>query len=617
MSGCCRWGAGVALVLLASLPGYAQDTAAPSPGSVLAITAERTAQRTDQSVAATTVITAEEIRDNGIQSIADVLRFVPGVSVERNGGFGAPTYARVHGTATNQLLVLVNGKRVSTPSFGAGTDLSRFTMEEISRIEVVRGALSSLYGSDAIGGAINIVTKQKSERRNEANLGWGSNGRDARSLSLNGGGKLDWRVSADTPAFGGDRANSRYSATHFGVGIDLPAIKGWDVSVRQSRYQDTLGLPGPSVGKLATTGPPTAVVAPSDPDDHQWTTRDNYGVSATRALGKGNLGFGSYRIQDSLRQILTGHGMDSSADVTGTTDVSDFNYRFTTERHDVVTGVEVRTEKYDVVDTLQSVATNKDITNRGVYIQDRWILDGNTHMVVGTRFDDHSVAGNVMSPRIGIIRALSGGFKLRASYAEGFRSPGFVELYGAGSVGTGNPNLKAERSRQYELALNSTKGDDFVEVTLFNDDIRDGIVLLAGAYQNAVRSRQRGLELTWQHRVSPTGRFTASYTYLDAEDRDSGQRSLGVPRNLWQLSVEGELEAWKACLLGDWHDNRLGTFGTRLPGKPTFDLSFVRIGQEQRQPYVIIRNLTNTTYQDVPGYLTDGTSIEAGVRSIW
>ena len=471
----------------------------------IATTAEGVPMLLNQSASATTVITAEDIRKSGIESIVDILRFVPGLNIQRDGEFGAPAFASINGVATNQLLVMLNGERVSIPSFNNGTDLSRFTVEDIERIEIVRGALSSLYGSEAIGGVINIITNQSSEKKNEVKLGYGSNGRIAQSLSINGRNGIGWKLNVGAPRFDGHRQNSSFDATKFGIGLDVPIFKDWELVLRQSRYEDKVGLPGPITRSLAG-GPGMA-----DPDDNQKTIRNKYSISTKHNVGKGLFNISGYQLQEDFDQLLTGHGNDSNLDATGTINASDFNYRYTSKAHDVVLGVELRNEKYESSDSIQNTSQSKEITNNAVYLQDRWIIDPNTHLVAGARVDDNSVAGNITSPRLALIRALPHGMKLRASYAEGFRTPGFVELYFTGTSGSGNPDLKPEKSRQYELSLNSQQGDDVFEMTAFANDVNDQIVweidqdTYLGTYENIDKTRQRGLEMSWQRKMSETG----------------------------------------------------------------------------------------------------------------
>jgi outer membrane cobalamin receptor len=123
--------------------------------------------------------------------------------------------------------------------------------------------------------------------------------------------------------------------------------------------------------------------------------------------------------------------------------------------------------------------------------------------------------------------------------------------------------------------------------------------------------------------MSETGKFTASYTYLDVRDRTTDERVTGIPRQQIRFATEGKVDKWKAVLSawmnGDmlFKRNSWDTVNSKTSFTPIFDLSFVYMGHEKLQPYVTIRNLTNIKYQETPGYDAEGQSIEAGIRSSW
>lgn len=603
------------LLLVSSAAASAAAEQAPPPAPLQVVTPGRAPQPIGFAAESVTVITAKEITDSGIRSLADVLRLVPGVFVQQGGEFGFPSFARVRGTDLSHLLVLVNGERVSTQGFALGTDLSRFTVEEITRIEVVRGALSCLYGSDAIGGVVNIITDQDSTTAGgKAELGYGSQGRQTRSLIATGGGKLGVRVGAISPVYDGRREGAGYSATRYFADL-LPSLGNWKVAVRAHHYQDTSELARWVMIQPQTGGPTMWVL---DTDDRQTTQRTRYSVSASRVAGAGGLGVQAYRLEEEYRPVFSTFMGTTDMRITADTDASDFNYTYATGGHNLVIGGEARREKYEATDLEASTTRRKSISNRGIYLDDHWLVDNSTLVVAGVRYDDHSVAGRVTSPRIALIRALPGGLQARASYAEGFRSPGFVELY---AEEIGNPDLRAEKSRQYELALTATRGNDTLEAVAFNYDVTDQIALTTafpGQYGNINRARQRGVEASWQRRIAPAWLLTSSLTFVDATDRATDEQLPGVPRHLGSLSAQYDAGAWKAVLAGWWNADIPAFAGVRTPDRAVFDLSAVWRLNELLQPYLTIRNLANTAVlqrgtEDEPL----GVSFEFGIRSAW
>ena len=261
----------IILLTLSCVHLWAQDTAQPDePEITVVVTAERTPQPVSESISSATVVTAKQIRDQGAQTVGDALRLVPGVTIRQYGQMGAAG-VRSRGTDAKQTLVLVDGQRISSPAFITGTDLSKFPVSNIDRIEVIRGPVSSLYGSEAIGGVINIITKQSTGRSGDVVLGFGGHGQMERSLALNGANdRMSWQFTSALPTYFGAQPNSDYSATNMSGRITLPSVKGWQTSLRAEGYHDTLELPGP-------------VSSPS-PNDHQWWDRTTAEVGAGRDI---------------------------------------------------------------------------------------------------------------------------------------------------------------------------------------------------------------------------------------------------------------------------------------------------------------------------------------------
>ena len=571
------------------------------------VTAERTPQPASQSISTATVVTAKTIREQGAQTVADVLRLVPGVTLRQSGQVGAAASVKTRGTEARQTLVLVDGQRVSSPAFIGGTDLSKFSVNDVARIEVIRGPVSSLYGSDAIGGVINIITKQKAGNAGGAALGFGSHGRSERSLSLNGGSdRITWQFTGSAPAYSGMQANSDYSATNMSARIILPSVKGWQVSLRGDNYRDSLGLPGtPAFPSL---------------NDHQWWDRTTLNLGANREMGAGQLECHLYQTKQALGEKNPDWSLDSR--ITGTSNVGEVNYHWQTGANQWIGGTEYRKEDYRDMEG-GSVAQRRNIINRGMFLQDRLSIGPKTALVLGMRYDDHSAAGSAVTPRAGITYSLGANAHLRASYGEGFRAPSLVELYYNGMYGTGNPDLRPERSRQFEIGLNLERGDDALDVALFLNKVRDQIdwvsdpVTWVGTYENISRARQRGIEISWGRRFADSTSLNCSYTYLDARNLTAGTRLLGTPHNQIAMTVARPMGSWQTALTGRWTDNKPDYGGTIVGGRMIFDLTLTRQGSKRTNPYVIVRNLTNVDYEEVAGYPAERLSIEVGMKSAW
>lgn len=606
----CRWSLVLALISMISMPLLAQ-VAPPSDQAdvTVVVTAERTLQPVSESIASATVVTAKQIRDEGAQSVVDVLRLVPGAVVTQNGQTGSLANAHLRGTSTSQVLVLVDGQRLSSSAFGGTADLSKIPVSDVARVEVIRGPVSSLYGSDAIGGVINIITKKPTGSRGEVKLGYGDNQRQSRYMMVGGGDQnTAWQLTTDFPVYSGTVANSDYSGTDIAGRVDLNNLKGWELSLRGDGYHDTLGLPG-SVG------------FPS-PNDHQWWDRGSFDISAKRAMGAGQLELHAYTIDQKLKELNPDYFTNTL--ITGTTRATEATYRLTRGNQSWVFGGELRGEDYtDVEGGL--VQADKGITNRALFAQDRIVLNKTTDALVGARLDDHSVAGNKVTPRLGINRAISDKTHMRASYSAGFRAPSLVDLYYNNFGTVGNPNLKPEQSHQYELGVNAQLGADTLDVALFTNSVTDQITWQsaatvenpwAGTFMNVDRARQRGMELSWDHPLKGSMHLNMFYTYIDARNLTNGTRLSGIPYNQIGATLSSKVKTWSMALTGRCTSDR--HYGvSKVDGKPVLDFTVTRQTDKPTNPYLIIRNLTNAAYEEVAGYRAEGRSFEVGMRTSW
>jgi len=612
---------------LSSLPLLA-ETPAPSdtgkePDVTVEVTAERTLQPVSDSIATTTVVTAKDIRKAGAESAADALRLVPGVTLRQDGGPGSLATISIRGSNSNQVLVLVDGQRISSPAFFGGTDLSKFPVAEIARIEVIRGPVSSLYGSESIGGVINIITKRPDGNGGGTDVAFGSNGRAARSLDLHGANALmKWQLSSDFPAFSGVRPNSNFDASNVNGRVTLPSIKEWTLSLRDEHYQDKLGLPSADPNHTGFF----------DPFGKQWWLRDNLDVTAERDLGNGHLDLRAYNSRQRLTNFDQSDWGVTDSQITGNMNGLEANYRSEWQAHHWLAGAEYREDKYDDIEGGSSPSTQHNtLTNNAFYAQDRWSLGQQTDLIYGARLDDHSTAGSKVTPRVGFTRLLSSVWHLRASYAEGFRAPNFVELYyPAGQFGpgySGNVHLKPETSRQYEIGANAHYGANDLDVALFTTQVQDLIFATAATpYENVGHARKQGGEIAWGHKFASAQSLSLSYSYLEAMNTDTNTRLLGLPHNHITATVTQPLGDWEAALSGRWNDSRLDlvfdpvTFASKqvtLASLTVFDLTITRYGTGTIQPYLTIRNLGNTSYEEIAGFPGESRAIEAGIRTSW
>jgi outer membrane receptor for ferrienterochelin and colicins len=599
-----------------------EDRAGGDADIRVTVTAERILQPVGESIASTTVIPSRQIRESGAQTAAEAIRMAPGVVLRQAGQPGSAATAYLRGARQNQVLVLLDGQRLYSPAFFGGTDLSKIPAADIERIEIIHGPVSALYGSEAIGGVINIITRKPEGPSGRAALGFGGHGRVEKSLLLNGGReKLFWQFSGSLPEYGGMRPNSDWKARDYSGKVRLEDAAGWELALKAESYYDELGLPGADPNHTGYY----------DPDSRQWWLRNNFDFSATRQIGAGRLEARWYSISQQLRNLKPGpSGYESR--ISGLTRAGEAVYRLETGPHKLIFGGELRQEDYDDVEGGYSPATlQNSLWNRALYFQDRWSISSRADLVLGARWDDHSAFGGKFVPRAGLSHRTGKDSRLRLSYSEGFRAPNFVELYyPAGPWGpgfSGNPDLKPEQSRQYEAGWNLMSGKSSLDLAFFSTEITDLIqATSATPYRNVGRAREQGVEFSFEHRFSSASRLLFNFTSMDARNQDSGERLAGIPEHQGNLAIYTMVKGWDLALSGRWSDNCTDmafdpvtwvSWPVVLPSRTVFDFSITGRRPHSINPYVIVRNILDLKYDEIVGYRAEDRTLEMGMRYAW
>ncbi len=600
-----------------SLSAFAADT---TPDVVMAVTGERQPVPVSESIASVSIITAADINKSGASNVAELMQKMPGVLINPNGTMGSLSIPIVRGSSGSHVLILIDGKRISTPSQFSGADLAKIPVDQIDRVEIIRGPVSALYGSDSIGGVINIITKQRSGSGGELNMSMGNNAHMERSVSAYGdlyGNQ--WSVSGSFPTYDGSRANSKFRAADYNVTYVMPKVGAWKLNAGLNHYSDKLGLPGPDNFPNTT--------------DSQWWTRDSVELGGETKAWKGNVNVRFYHNMQELKNAywdawMATPGLASSL-ITGATDVIESSYSRNMQAHELVGGIEIRGESYKSFST-SSPNVKKSLDNQAIFIQDRWTIDEDTDVVGALRYDNHSTAGGKLTPRAGVNTKIADNARMRVSFSEGFTAPNFVQLYydnpwGAGY--DGNPNLKPETSRQVELGMNYEMGIHTFDVAYYRTKITD-LIESDGVtpYNNTSNATRNGIEITWNARVDNATNVGASFTLSDSYNDKTMVRALRQPSTKITATASRSFKNWDASIDGIWvsrandkffNPSTFVTTAEVIPAHAVFNLSLTRTGMKNITPYFIVRNLTGTNYQSIAGYKAEDRNFEAGVRYKW
>jgi vitamin B12 transporter len=576
---------------------------APVSESVV-VTATWQPDEEKQVGSATTVITRAEIEKSGKTLVLELLRSVPGLDVVQSGTPGSLTSIFTRGTNSTHTLVLVDGVRMNSPYF-PGYDFSAMTTENVERIEIVRGPFSALYGSDAMGGVVQIFTRGGAQGVSGRATGEaGNQGQGQGSAFLSAGeGPFSATGGFRYAAFGGDRPNTDWRQRNGSAGLEARLSGGGRVAVEGSVLDGEVGNPGP-------------VGAPS-------TARGFFREERLAVPGSFPLS-GANRLDVLLADVRSKPAYrDTDNGFSSQTDAETLQARVADTAKIGAHSLTVLAswERWKV-DDASNFGTNLDgqrTTLWGAGAQDTATL-GPVTVTAGVRFDHHSVFGDAWSPR-GTIGWLSPDslWKVRASGGGAFRAPTVGELY---YPFVGNPDLKPERAVSWEAGVERYVAGGRAEVSLFWNDLKDLIVFDFAQSKNfnVGRARTRGIEVGWRQDVLAGLSADATYTYLAARNRVTDTALARRPRHRAALGLDWSPLSGldilpRVLFVGDRPD------GDPLTGRPVEDPSYVRFDIAARwqatplvAPYVRLTNVFDREYDEAAGYPSAGRLVAGGLE---
>ena len=593
-----------ALVAAVAVPAALSAQSLPPTSENVIVTATATPEEEKALGVATTVITREDIDESGRITVLELLRSVPALDVVQSGSEGAVTSLFLRGTNSTQTLILVDGARVNS-AFFPGYDFSGLTTENVERIEIARGPFSALYGSDAIGGVIQIFTRPPQEGFSGGATAEGGNADTASASAFVTAGAGPFAVAASYryANTNGDVPNSNWRENNGSARVDWQPNEDARVGIEGSILSGKVGNPGP-VGNenLEANGifkeervalPVSFTLSP--------TNHLNGFLASVWSKPEYNDPLGGYSSQTNARTLQA--------------QVSD---AATLGAHTVTAIAMWNRSNVTNTDTFGTALEGQSTTIWGIGVQDSVTL-GQFYVSGGIRYDGNSQFGDAVSPR-GSIAWLSKNqrWKVRAAGGSGFRSPTVGELY---YPFYGNPNLKPERSVSWEVGAEAyvARGGR-VEVTYFWNDLKDLIVYDFASFQteNIGSARTQGVEIGYRQQILEQFAIQATYTYLDAVDRTDDRPLLRRPRNraaltvLWQPLPPLSIEA-RGLYVGSRPDSDPVAFvDVTDPSYFRVDL-FASWNLGKVAPYLRINNVTNTSYDEAAGYPAAGIRAAGGV----
>ncbi|MEZ5500573.1 MAG: TonB-dependent receptor [Steroidobacteraceae bacterium] len=549
------------------------------------------------------VIDREEIERSLAGDIGELLRHHAGLEIARNGGPGQSTSLFIRGTNSDHAVVMIDGVRINPGTIG-GAAIQNIAPESVERIEVVKGPRSSLYGTDAIGGVVNILTRAGTRTGVGASATSGRYGTQTIAIEAAGNPAAAWRLGgnlgfersdgfpaqqASVDAHGFSNLNGNLFAQFDATDTLTLSARGW-MARGESEYADFFGLAVAQNFRNSAA----SIAADWRPSQAQ---RLQLRVS---------------RIEDAIAQRESADHVDTerlAADLQFDQPLG--------ERQALTVGALLEWEDVTALSFGSGLAETSEL--RTFFIQDR-INAGQHSALLALGYSTHESFGNQLTWNSEYSVAL--GTRMRLSFAAGtaMRAPNGTDRFGFG----GNPDLEAEFSRQLEIGLRYQLGaGQQLHANAFNNDIRDLIVYVvqdpvtfAGRNENVGRARIRGVELGYGlDKANWSARLEASFS--DPRNRDDGSLLLRRARTQVQGSLlyrHGRIESGMQM---QWSGSR-ADFG--FPDPTRLD-SYLLVGAVARFQqsnrlgwYARLDNALDERYQLAAGYNTAGRSINIGAR---
>jgi len=645
-------GAAAAALLLASTvaPTVVRAAEAPAPAADASqltdviVTANRSAQAADRVGQSVTVLTAETITSSQAVSVADLLARTPGVSLSRNGGIGASTALRIRGAESDQTVVVIDGVKLNDPSStGGGFNFGSLLAGDIARIEVLRGAQSTLWGSQAIGGVVNIVTAEPTAPFS-ASLDAEAGSRGTQYLRGGIGGASDrliWRLAAShfetdgfsTAAVGTEKDG--YENTGLSGRADIRLTDDVSIDLRAVYSDGTVdidGFPAPlyALGDTREYGRTKELVGYAglnfDLFDDRLSNRIGYGYTRTER--------DNFNPDQPVTPVtFDADGTNERFEYQGVFDLREgWSATFGAEHEDS----EFSTASPSEFDANPTPSTNK-VGIDGVYLQVQGeVIDGLT-LTGGVRRDEHDTFGGKTLGQAAAAWSLNGGNTiLRASFGQGFKAPSLYQLYSE----YGNLALSPEEADGWDAGVEQHLFDRrlMLSATYFDRETTNQIDYVScgatpdpmcivdnaprfGYYNNTAKTSANGVELAaaaWLGAVS----LSANYTFTDTENETAGAnfgRDLARrPEETANLSASyvwpfGLTTAVAVQYAGDSFDSASNAF--TLKGYTLVDLRVSWPIDDNLELYGRVENVGDETYQTTRNYGSAGRGTFVGVRA--
>jgi len=606
----------------------------------IVVTATRSEAALNQVGSSVTVISREEIERSQKSFVLDLLRSVPAVDVTRSGGPGGQTYVGIRGAKPEHTLVLVDGVRVNDPaSTGGSFDFANLPTDTIERIEILRGPQSTLYGSDAMGGVITIITRRGEGTPTGFVSAQGGSFSTARERASVGGGagplnfslglsREDTRGISSAGEQYGNHETDGYHATSVSTRLGVAPSRNFDFDCIVRYLNDKTDLDN---GGGPGQDDPNSIVR-----SEQVLVRGQGRLSLFDDRWEQKLGISFTNLDRNYRNDTDASHPEDSDRASYHGQSLAFDWQHTVRLHktnNLTLGVETREEKAHSDYSSQSsygpyssVFPEESDRITGYYLQDRISLWDAWFTTLGVRLDDHSRFGTEATYRFTTSYLVNRtATRFMGSCGTGFKAPSLYQLY---EPTYGNRSLSPEKIEGWDIGVEQALLDGRIELGAiwFSNDFEDLIEFDSSAskYKNTARAESYGVELSTT--VRPTDDLTlgAAYTWTKTKDKATGLELLRRPENKFSVDAnyrfnkKGNVNL-EIVYVGKRRDTRFDPItyaGTRvdLGGYLLANLAASYDVTRWLQVFARVENLLDRRYEEVWGYGTPGIGGYGGVR---
>ncbi|MGF1684151.1 TonB-dependent receptor domain-containing protein [Photobacterium minamisatsumaniensis] len=524
----------------------------------MVITATRTEMVQAKAPASIAVITEEDILSEPSLALNDLVRNVAGVDSQMDGGRAGREMISIRGMDSKFTMILVNGRKLSSSNAifrGNDFDLSTIPKESIERIEVIRGPMSALYGSEALGGVINVITKQptnewQSQVSGDYSYRDADNGGEY-STGFNTSGALiddELYLSFSVNKSGRDAYNAFSGTAEDNKGNEYDRSQATTLEER-----DTLALSSSLLWYINDDHDLAFDFSYND-DDREGVLESTAGLTESDTRVKRDMQALTYNGAFNWGEAQLRYNRDAVSSVdaaeidNGVSDVDETNqqaYGHATTYvgdHILTVGGEWSYSELNNPESLTKTG-KADVHEQALFVQDQWEINDSNTLTYGTRLDFHESYGSHWSPRAYLVNSVTDKLTLKGGVGSAFNAPTLLQTSEENIINSckgdcqvvGNPDLDPETSVSYEVSAIYNESTWGIEAGLFRNEIknliaqdRDNAVGIAPdgrdifTYKNINKAMTQGLELTAHYELMPTLLVNGAYTYLDTEDKTTG-----------------------------------------------------------------------------------------------